>query len=93
MLEVMSENGAIELQVYVKPGCAQCERASELAREIDSDYKQLAVEVIDMATAPTRHDDVFAVPTFILNGKVVSLGNPGRKDLRREIESLLRSHR
>lgn len=85
----MNRSGVIELQVYVQPGCPQCERATELAQEIDGDYEQLAVEVIDMATAPAHHDDVFAVPTFILNGKVISLGNPGRNDLRREIESLL----
>ncbi len=92
MLSVMNSNGTPELQVYVKAGCAQCERATKLAQEVESDYAQLAVRVIDMADASASADDVFAVPTFILNGKVISLGNPGRNDLRREIESLLRDH-
>lgn len=89
----MNENGAVELQVYVEAGCAQCERAAELAKEIDSDYAQLAVEVIDVTEASIRPDEVFAVPTFMLNGKVVSLGNPEQSTLRQEIETLLRDKR
>lgn len=89
----MKSDNTPELQVYVKAGCAQCDRATELALEVEADYAQLAVRVIDMAEAPTRPDDVFAVPTFILNGKVISLGNPERSDLRREIEVLLHNMR
>ena len=87
----MSSDSAPELQVYVKADCPQCQRATELAQEVESHYAQLAVRVIDMADPSVRPDDVFAVPTFVLNGKVISLGNPGRNDLRREIESLLSS--
>lgn len=91
MLKAMNNDCAPELQVFVKAGCAQCERATELAQEVKSDYARLAVRIIDMADPSVRADEVFAVPTFILNGKVISLGNPGRNDLRREIESLLRT--
>ena len=91
MLEAMNENGTVELQVYVEAGCAQCERATQLARQIDGDYARLTVRVIDMGDPRARPDEVFAVPTFLLNGRVVSLGNPERRRLRQEIEALLRA--
>ena len=90
MLKAMSESHTVELQVYIEAGCAQCERAVELAREVDDDYSELAVRLIDIAGAAPRPEDVFAVPTFMLNGRVFSLGNPRRGQLREEIEALLR---
>lgn len=51
-------------------------------------YPSMSVRVIDVADADAA-GRVFAVPTFVLNGEIVSLGNPDRSDLRRRIESLL----
>ena len=90
MLKAMSENHTVELQVYIEAGCAQCERAVQLAQEVDDDYSQLAVRLIDIGDAAPRPDEVFAVPTFMLNGRVFSLGNPRQSQLREEIEALLR---
>ncbi len=90
MLKAMSENHTVELQVYIEAGCAQCERAVRLAQEVDDDYSQLAVRLIDIGDEAPRPDDVFAVPTFMLNGRVFSLGNPRQSHLRQEIEALLR---
>ncbi len=89
MLEAMREEHAVELQVFIEAGCQMCERAMGLAREIDSEYPQLAVRVVDIHESPSVSNDVFAVPTFVLDGRVVSLGNPQRSDLRQKIESLL----
>ncbi len=86
----MSENHRVELAVYIEAGCAQCERAVQLAQEVEGDYSELAVRLIDIAGAAPRPDDVFAVPTFMLDGRVFSLGNPRRSQLREEIEALLR---
>ena len=90
MLVAMSENQAVELQVFVEAGCQTCERALELLREVEHDFPQLAVRTVDVSESPSHRDDVFAVPTFLLNGRLLSLGNPQRSDLRGEIESLLR---
>ena len=90
MLKAMSEENRVELQVYIEAGCAQCERAVQLAEEVDHDYAGLAVRLIDIGDAALRPDDVFAVPTFMLNGRVFSLGNPRQSQLREEIEALLR---
>lgn len=81
----------IELQVFVERGCEQSERAVALARKVDRDYPPLAVHIIDVSQPGRQRDDVFAVPTFVLDNRVVSLGNPPQHDLRLEIESALES--
>lgn len=90
MLESMSGRGPVELQVFVESGCRQCERALELAREMDGAFSRLAVRIIEISEAGPQRDDVFAVPTFVLNDQVLSLGNPQRAELRQEVEALLR---
>ncbi len=80
---------AVQLDVYVEAGCPSCKRAVKIAREADEAYPDMAVMIIDVAESDAPPADVFAVPTFVLNGEVVSLGNPRRADLNRAIESLL----
>ena len=70
----------MRLEIYVAHECTNCEEAlliAERARGIAG----LEVAVIDLdkpgQNVPQR---VFAVPTYLLNGKVVSLGNPAREE-------------
>jgi len=78
---------AVRLDVYVEAGCPSCKRAVKIAQEADEAYPDMAVTIIDVAESDQPPADVFAVPTFVLNGDVVSLGNPRRADLSRAIES------
>lgn len=80
----------VTLQIYVEAGCAGCTRAREIADELGSLFPGLSVEVIDIAAPDsTVPDEVFAVPTYLLNGEVVSLGNPRPEDLTRLVEAAL----
>lgn len=78
------------LEVFVSAHCWQCPEARDLAEAMKEEFFPLDVRVIDLdkpsAYKPTV---VFAVPTFLLNGKVVSLGTPSRDALRLQIESTL----
>lgn len=56
------------------------------------EYPQLAVRVTEMGDSLIPRDDVVAVPTFMLNERVLSLGNPDPGRLRRVIESFLEEH-
>ncbi len=85
----MSADQQAELEVFVEADCSFCQRALRLAEDVDDRYPELAVRVIDVSEPAGQRDDVFAVPTFILDGRVVSLGNPKQSFLRSEIESLL----
>jgi len=86
---MVSQNGAVELEVFIESGCLSCERAVRLAKDVDTNYPELSVRVIDIGGDTARPEEVFAVPTFMLNGRVVSLGNPPASDLCSEIEALL----
>jgi hypothetical protein len=46
------------------------------------------VEIVDF-DVPDRPQHIFAVPTYVLNGRIISLGNPYRDKLRKEIISAL----
>ncbi len=76
----------IELDVYVAAHCWQCPAARALAEEMAREFPTLAVQVIDLdQPGAPQPREVFAVPTFLLNGKMVSLGTPFRQDLARHI--------
>jgi hypothetical protein len=78
------------LQVYIEAGCSTCRRARELAVAVARRYLELEVEVIDISR--TEHDvpdAVFAVPTYMLDGSVISLGNPSLEELREWLDAAL----
>lgn len=79
----------MELEIYVEEGCHSCARAREIAQGVEEEYPQVSVRLIDVARTSQPSSDVFAVPTFVLNGEVVSLGNPNPSDLRQRIDRLL----
>jgi predicted thioredoxin/glutaredoxin len=80
----------MSLEIYVEAGCHSCVRALELAAEVIRLYPKLIVEVVDISqTESIVPDSVFAVPTYVLDGRVVSLGNPSQDELSALIESAL----
>lgn len=69
------------LEVYVTRHCRNCEFARKLSRFLDEEYTGLDVVIIDLeiAQATSRDaipEEIFATPTYLLNGRVWSLGNP-----------------
>lgn len=65
------------LAVYVESGCASCAAARELAERARSEFPRLDVKVIDLGVSSQRPPDhVIAVPAFLLDGEMVSLGTP-----------------
>lgn len=71
-----------QLTVYVLPNCANCEYAVGVAAAIRHDYPHVAVQVVDLANPPEPPpDSVFAAPTYLLDGRVWSLGNPSPEQI------------
>jgi alkyl hydroperoxide reductase subunit AhpF len=71
------------LEVYVSSECPNCGEAVRLAEEVAARYPTVVVRVIDLDELDGNPppDPVVAVPTYVLNGRVVSLGNPYPEDL------------
>ena len=86
----MENSDYVTLQVYVKHGCETCDRARKIAQLVDAEFPKVSVKIVDMSESQPQRDDVFAVPTYILENHVLSLGNPQESKLREEITSLLR---
>ncbi|MGH2531450.1 MAG: hypothetical protein ACRDJW_03995 [Thermomicrobiales bacterium] len=66
------------LEIFVTPECLGCPTAFALADSVRARAIPLVeVHVTDLsAPGAERPDAVFAVPTYLLDGQVLSLGNP-----------------
>jgi len=68
----------MHLEIYITDQCTNCREAlliAEAARSIAG----LTVTVVNLdAPGQSVPPQVFAAPTYVLNGLVVSLGNPER---------------
>src|SRR5262249_9134945 len=70
------------LEVYVSSACLNCDEAVSLAAQAAARYPNVIVRVIDLdLDGSPPPDPVVAVPTYVLNGRVVSLGNPYPEEL------------
>ncbi len=77
----------MDLTIYVEEGCSGCQRARRLALDAARRFPALEVGIVDIgAPGATVPDDVFAVPTYKLNGRTISLGNPSKEWLHTELE-------
>ena len=86
----MGSSDQVTLQVYVKQDCETCERARKIAQLVDAEFPKVSVEIVDVDTPEAQREDVFAVPTYVLEDHVLSLGNPQEGELREQITALLR---
>lgn len=78
----------IKLQVYIADDCWSCEETRRIVSDVVPKYPAVLVEFLDM-TVNDRPESVFAVPTYLLNGRVISLGNPTRHELSQQLSNEL----
>lgn len=75
--------------IYVSDHCVNCEYAREIAALIHTEYPDIHLKVIDLAAPGEAIPDiVFATPTYLLNGRVWSLGNPSTRQVRDTLDQL-----
>ena len=78
------------LDIYVTQHCFGCAEALRLAEAAARQFPACAVRVIDLEREPkARPNGLVAVPTYLLNGRVVALGNPRQRDLFRSLRQAL----
>ncbi len=62
--------------------------------EIAQQFPQIVTEIINLDEQNAeKPEEVFAVPTYMLDGKVVSLGNPYREQMSAKIKAALAEKR
>ncbi len=70
------------LQVFVTTSCEACDHAREVAQRVTEEFGGVQVDVINIDEEPELvPPTVFAVPSYLLNGAVISLGNPSWEHL------------
>jgi len=76
----------LTLHIYVADDCWSCQETRRIVADVTPQFPEAAIELrpID-AAAP---DDVFAVPTYVLNGRVIFLGNPTREQLSQKLAAV-----
>ncbi len=80
---------AAHLEIYVEADCFICARSRAIAEGVRAAFSQVDVQVIDLAAAGGAHRGlVVATPTYILDGRVISLGNPDPAQLHEELRHL-----
>lgn len=80
------------VEIYVSENCFVCEYTHEVAATIRREFPTVKVQVIDIhrTTVPIP-EQVFATPTYLLNGKVWSLGNPSPEKVTQTLSELVKS--
>ncbi len=89
----MNQNGnKPTLRIYVGQHCWLCDETLRLATDVRANFAGLLVEVIDLdADGSENVDDVFSVPTYVFNGRTISLGNPTREEIFSRLSARLAS--
>ncbi|PDV96903.1 thioredoxin family protein [Candidatus Chloroploca asiatica] len=65
------------LYVYVSADCPVCARTLQLVANVRAQEPEYPIEVIDLAQpGTTKPAMVFGTPTYVFNGRILSLGNP-----------------
>lgn len=78
------------LEVYVANYCYGCTEARALANELSTRFPDLDVAIVDLdQPGVERPSAVFAVPTYLLDGQLLWLGNPLREDAMQHIVNVL----
>jgi len=80
----------MELKVFIDGACPICAEARRLAKLAQQQLPLLQVALIDVTTDGTSiPEQVFAVPTYMLNGKTLWLGNPDEVEFIRQLQTAI----
>jgi hypothetical protein len=80
------------LEIDLTRHCFGCAEALRLADSVAARSATVSVRVVDLEREPdARPAGLVAVPTYILDGRVISLGNPNQTELFGRIGRALRA--
>jgi hypothetical protein len=71
------QQNPVVIDIYIAQHCSNCAYAYEVAMQIRQQFPHVTVRLVNMeAPVEPVPDIVFATPTYLLNGRLWSLGNP-----------------
>lgn len=70
------------LKVVVSTHCIGCEKAMRLSTMVAERFPNISVDVVNLEKElDAKPSHVVAVPAYLLDGKLIFLGNPRREEL------------
>lgn len=88
--ELSAEIRPPRVEIYVADHCMICEYAHEVAERIRTDFPRVELTVVNVShPVADVPEQVFATPTYLLNGRLWSLGNPSPEDVQRRLAQAL----
>ena len=75
----------MRLDIYIDDCCETCDHARQIAEEVRERMPQVEVNLIELTG--DKPASVFAVPTYLLDGATLFLGNPSEAELFERLET------
>lgn len=69
----------MRLDIYIDDYCETCDYARKIAHQVRERMPQVEVNLIELTGE--KPESVFAVPTYLLDGATLFLGNPSEAEL------------
>lgn len=77
----------MRLDIYIDDCCETCDHARQIAEQVRKRMPHVEVNLIELTSE--KPESVFAVPTYLLDGATLFLGNPSEADLLERLETKL----
>ena len=74
-----------KLDVYLEDTCWACSESRRIVAEIAPMVPHVEIELRDLSDKK-RPDNVFATPTYVLDGRVIFMGNPTMEELLEKLD-------
>jgi glutaredoxin len=73
-----------KLDVYITEECWACAEARRIVADLSPQFPEVDIELRDLSDE-RKPSSVFATPTYILDGRMIFLGNPTRHELSQKL--------
>jgi hypothetical protein len=73
-----------KLDVYITEECWACAEARRIVADLSPQFPEVGIELRDLSDE-RKPSSVFATPTYILDGRMIFLGNPTRHELSQKL--------
>jgi predicted LPLAT superfamily acyltransferase len=77
----------MRLDIFIDDFCETCDHARKIAEQVRERMPQVEVNLIELTD--DKPESVFAVPTYLLDGATLFLGNPSEAELFERLETRL----
>ncbi len=87
MDEPLSQRDSVTIEIFVANHCPTSQFAQEIANQITQHFPSICLRVTNVTDADAVVPEiVFATPTYLLNGRVWSLGNPSWQQVQQALK-------